>query len=65
MSDQHRGLKSNSAKNTWDIRDRLPSIMGWLSQYNTFRALNRACEQGNVNSERKIFIVKGKHCVPD
>jgi len=63
MSNQRRKIDGSSSKPPQSIRERLPSVMGWLSQSNTFTALNKACKQGNEDSQRKIFIVKGKYVV--
>jgi hypothetical protein len=44
-----------------NIEDRLPSIMGWLSESNTFRLLSKACNANNAKFGRKIGIIRGSY----
>jgi len=43
------------------IRDRLPSIFGWFSEYNTFRSLMRACKDHGEKTGVKIGVIRGQH----
>ncbi|KAH3938800.1 hypothetical protein HBH70_220780 [Parastagonospora nodorum] len=48
------------------IQDRLPSLMGWFSECNTFSVLEEACHVGRLTHERKIYVLRGhSHSVVD
>ncbi|OAL49345.1 hypothetical protein IQ07DRAFT_653625 [Pyrenochaeta sp. DS3sAY3a] len=48
------------------LSDRLPSIAGWLCEYNTFRMLAKACNDNSRKGNRKIGVIRGpSHAATD
>jgi hypothetical protein len=41
------------------IVDRLPSIAGWITEYNVFRMLSDACIEGYREHGQRIGVIRG------
>ncbi|CAO2652446.1 Nn.00g007290.m01.CDS01 [Neocucurbitaria sp. VM-36] len=52
-------LPRKKVQHILNIKDRLPSIMGWLSESNTFDILAKACLENSKRHGMKIGIIRG------